>query len=143
MRPFMPRSRGIYLGLVAAMIFLGLASRRFRSELPWFVAEYAGDTLWAAMVYFIAATIWRNAGAGRLAVGAFCFSLTIELSQLYHAPWIDTVRATRLGGLVLGYEFLWSDLVCYAAGVGLAAGVDSLARRKARGRSLLTPANAC
>jgi hypothetical protein len=40
---------------------------------------------------------------------------------LYHAGWIDAIRATRLGGLILGYGFLWSDLVCYAAGVGLGA----------------------
>ena len=45
------------------------------------------------------------------------FSLMIELSQLYHAPWIDAIRRTRLGGLVLGYGFLWSDLACYAVGV--------------------------
>ena len=53
-----------------------------------------------------------------LAVG-LCF--LIELSQLYHSPWIDAVRQTRLGGLVLGFGFLWSDLVTYTVGglVGL------------------------
>ncbi len=130
MMPVMPRSRGSYLGLVVGTALLGLASRQFRSEMPWFVAEYAGDTLWAAMVYLIAAMIWRNASAGRLAGGAFGFSLAVELSQLYQAQWINALRATRLGGLVLGFGFLWSDLVCYAAGVALAVGVDLAARRK-------------
>jgi hypothetical protein len=124
----MPRSRGSYLALVVGTMLLGLGSRRFRSDLPWFVAEYAGDTLWAAMVYFILALIWRNAGAGRLAVGASGFSLAVELSQLYQAPWINAVRATRLAGLVLGYGFLWSDLVCYAVGVAFAVGIDFAAR---------------
>ncbi len=50
---------------------------------------------------------------------ALTFSLCIEVSQLYHASWIDTVRGTRVGGLVLGYGFLWSDLARYAAGVGI------------------------
>ena len=41
------------------------------------------------------------------------------MSQLYHAEWIDNIRATTLGGLVLGYGFLWSDLVAYTIGVGV------------------------
>ena len=51
------------------------------------------------------------------ALAAYCFCFVIELSQLYHAPWIDGLRHTRLGGLILGYGFLWSDLICYAVGV--------------------------
>ena len=47
----------------------------------------------------------------------FCYG--IEVSQLYHAEWIDSIRATTLGGLVLGYGFLWSDLVAYTIGVGV------------------------
>ena len=45
----------------------------------------------------------------------------IEISQLYQAPWIDATRATRLGGLVLGHGFLWSDMVCYSVGIGVGA----------------------
>lgn len=126
----MSRSRSLFLDFAVVTILLELASRQFRPELPWFISEYAGDTLWAAMVYFIAAMIWRNARTGRLTAGAFGFSVAVELSQLYQATWINALRATRLGGLVLGHEFLWSDLVCYAVGVALAVGVDSLARRK-------------
>jgi len=52
-----------------------------------------------------------------VALYAGMFSLLIELSQFYHAPWIDAIRATRIGGLVLGFGFLWRDLVCYALGI--------------------------
>ncbi len=52
------------------------------------------------------------------------FSVAIELSQLYHAPWIDSIRQTTLGGLILGFGFLWSDLACYAVGVVLGVLVD-------------------
>jgi hypothetical protein len=47
------------------------------------------------------------------------FCVIIEVSQLYHAPWIDSIRGTTLGALVLGHGFVWSDLACYAVGVGL------------------------
>ena len=59
---------------------------------------------------------------GLLAIG---ISFAIELSQLYRAPWIDSIRATRPGALVLGQGFLWSDLVCYSAGVVLAMALDA------------------
>ena len=50
-------------------------------------------------------------------------AFAVEVSHLYQAPWIDDIRSTTLGGLVLGFCFLWSDLVCYL--VGLAAGVSA------------------
>ena len=66
---------------------------------------------------------------GRVAVLALVVSLLVELSQLYHAPWIDSVRQTTIGGLILGFGFLWSDLVCYAAGVGLGVALERISRR--------------
>jgi hypothetical protein len=131
----MRRSRFIYFGLAVGTVILGLVSRRFRSELPWIIAEYAGDTLWAVMVYLIAATIWNRATPVLLAVGSVSFSFAIEFSQLYQAEWINSLRATRLGGLVLGYGFLWTDLLCYAAGVAAAVWIDWLARRSFRAPS--------
>jgi hypothetical protein len=43
----------------------------------------------------------------------------ISESQLYHAQWIDSIRSTTVGGLLLGFGFPWCDLACYAAGVGV------------------------
>ena len=45
------------------------------------------------------------------------FAVSVELSQLYHSPWIDQIRDTTVGGLILGYGFLWSDIVCYGVGI--------------------------
>jgi hypothetical protein len=45
----------------------------------------------------------------------------VEFSQLYHAPWIDAIRATTPGKLVLGNTFNWPDLIAYAVGVALGA----------------------
>jgi hypothetical protein len=45
----------------------------------------------------------------------------IELSQLWQAPWLVRIRATRAGGLLLGHEFLVSDMVCVALGASFAA----------------------
>jgi hypothetical protein len=119
------RPRRLYLALLAATVAAGLASRRFGSVLPDVVARYAGDTLWATMMFWLLSLVRPGATPLRLALGALSISYAVELSQLYHAPWIDSIRATVVGGLVLGRGFLWSDLVCYAAGVAIAAAVDA------------------
>ena len=129
-----PRSRALCAALLLLTVALGLASRRFPAALPAFLATYAGDALWAAMVFWLAATLLPRARTVRLAAGALGVAAAVEVSQLYHAPWVDAVRATRLGALALGQGFLWSDLACYAAGVGIAALLDLGLARRAAGR---------
>lgn len=120
------RSRPLYVALLllTITIALGLASRRYAPALPHIIAAYAGDALWSAMVFWIAALLLPRAKTRTLAIIALSISFTVELSQLYHAPWIDALRATRLGALALGHGFLWSDLICYAVGVAAAALID-------------------
>lgn len=115
-----------YLLLTLGTIVLGLLSRKADVCTSDFVRMYAGDVLWATMVYFgcrfLFAGMRRSVSFGV----ALVFSYLIEVSQLYHAPWIDAIRRTTLGGLVLGFGFLWSDLVCYTAGVLLGIVLDVL-----------------
>lgn len=126
-----PRPLLAYGGLLAGTIALGLATRRVPQLFPEFVAQYGGDTLWAAMVFWLGALAWRRASTGRLALGALAISYVVEVSQLYRAPWIDALRASSLGALVLGQGFLWSDLLCYAVGVVLTAVLDAGVTRAA------------
>lgn len=125
-----PRSRILAALLFATTIALGLASRRDAPALPHIIAAYAGDALWAAMVFWIAAFIRPRANTRTLAASALSVSFAVELSQLYQAPWINEIRATRLGALALGHGFLWSDLVCYVVGIAIAAGVDLILVRQ-------------
>jgi hypothetical protein len=115
------------VGLLATVIVLGLGSRRFGSVLPGFIASYAGDTLWALALFLFLGLLLPRMTTARLAALAWAGSLLVELSQLYHAPWIDSVRGTTIGGLILGFGFLWSDLACYAVGVGLGVALEWMA----------------
>ena len=54
-------------------------------------------------------------------VAALAFASAVECSQLLAFDWLVSLRHTTLGALVLGQGFLWSDLVCYTAGVMLGA----------------------
>ncbi|EGW38049.1 hypothetical protein DOT_3993 [Desulfosporosinus sp. OT] len=78
------------------------------------------------MIFFLLGLLFRAGDTRWVAVGALLFSFSIEISQLYHSQWIDSLRMTRIGGLVLGYGFLWSDLVSYTVGIGSGVLIERL-----------------
>jgi Protein of unknown function (DUF2809) len=111
----MLKTRFLSLTIAILLIPIGLATRQYGNE--W-MKLYVGDVLWAAMIYWGFKFLFAQEPK-RIAFYALTFCFLIEFSQIYHEPWIDQIRDTRLGGLVLGFGFLWSDLVCYLVGVGL------------------------
>ena len=103
--------------LIAIFVMgVGLASRKFSTS-GSFVYDHLGDAIWAGMIYFGFRMILVDFEAKKSLISAFIFSYLIEISQLYQADWINEIRHTLLGGLVLGFGFLWSDLVMYAIGI--------------------------
>ena len=131
----MKRNRRSYATVVACVIAVGLASRSdLAAHLPPFIATYAGDTLWALMVYLCLGFVFTTLPSPLLALAALVISFSVEFSQLYKAAWIDGIRATRLGALLLGSGFLTSDLLCYTAGVLMGvAGEAFVMKRKKKG----------
>lgn len=121
----MKNERWIYLAVTFAIMVLGLASRKYGDVLPGFIAEYSGDTLWAAMVYWGIRFLSPSISIVKSVVISLLFSYCIEISQLYQADWVNIVRSTTLGALILGHGFLWSDMICYTVGVLLSAAIDS------------------
>lgn len=113
----MNRNRAVYGILIVIVIILGLASRKFGGYLPEFVKNYSGDVLWALMVYFLVAVMLYKESIMKVFIISIIFSFGVEISQLYQADWINSIRHTLLGGLILGYGFLWSDLICYVIGI--------------------------
>ena len=124
------KSRFLYAGAVVLTIILGLCSRKFSAQLPAFVSAHFGDALWAAMVYFgiRALLVKRSLPFAALAALLFCF--VIEFSQLYQAGWINEIRQTLAGSLILGKGFLPIDLIRYSVGVGIAFLLDFFLLRK-------------
>lgn len=111
------RNRIVYIILIFIVIALGISSRKFSELLPIFLSKYLGDTLWALMVFLIIGFIFNKKSTLFVGISAAFFTYMIEISQLYHAPWIDVIRNTTLGGLILGFGFLYSDIICYTVGI--------------------------
>lgn len=116
--------RLFYLRIVLFVMCLGLLSRKLTNYIPDIIDLYLGDLLWAIMIYYLVRIILVNKPIEKIAFFGVLFCFSIEISQLYHAYWIDTIRRTTLGGLILGYGFLWSDLIAYLLGVITGALID-------------------
>ena len=125
------RRRLPYLISIIVVIALGIASRKIMG-FPYFVYEYVGDVLWAANLYLLLCFLFPKEKISILAFISITFSVLIEFSQIYHEPWIDSIRNTFIGGMVLGYGFLWSDIICYVIGTFIGVIVDILFIRVSR-----------
>lgn len=113
---------------LACTIALGLLSRRY--PLPGILAEYTGDALYTSAAFAGLALLLVGARTRSLAIAAFVLSAVVEFSQLLSWPWLDDLRSTLCGRLMLGSGFKWPDMVAYSLGAMAAAVVDfAVARR--------------
>ncbi|OAB40068.1 hypothetical protein PMSD_02795 [Paenibacillus macquariensis subsp. defensor] len=118
------RNRVVYIIVFLMVIILGISSRSFADVLPLFVSSHFGDALWASMVYFGCRILFLKQ---RLLVSvclSIIFSYSIEFSQLYQADWINGIRSTLLGALILGKGFLGIDLIRYTVGIVISFVLD-------------------
>jgi hypothetical protein len=80
------------------------------------IGAYGGDAAWAMAAY----AGWRMLlpSVDRLWIAGLAFGLATmaEISQLADWEWLNSIRDQRLGALLLGRGFLWSDLAAYAVG---------------------------
>jgi hypothetical protein len=116
------------IGMMLAAIF-GLASRQ-QPLLGWpVIGPYGGDAAWAMAAYAGWRFLRPAADVSMIAGLALLTAFSVEISHLVRVEWLDAIRSTRLGTLLLGRGFLWSDLLVYSVGTALAAGIDAAGRR--------------
>ena len=108
----MKKARIVYFTIICCIILLGLISRRIS-----FVPLFIGDMLWAIMMFFIIRFIFIDADIKIIVLISLMVCYTVEISQLYQEEWINNIRKTIPGRLILGQGFLWSDIVSYTVGI--------------------------
>ncbi|MGN4128178.1 DUF2809 domain-containing protein [Lysinibacillus sphaericus] len=123
-----------YLIAIVITILLGLASRKWSLLLLPFIAQNVGDALWSVMVYFGFRFLLVRKSTRTAIWLSFVFSFGIEFSQLYQGDWINEIRGTLLGALILGKGFLAVDLIRYTAGIIIANVLDKAALHITLGR---------
>jgi hypothetical protein len=112
------RSRAYWIVWLVCIIGLGIASRVVHTG--WILLDkYAGDALYAAMVYMIVSLVWQT-GPLRKGVLAMLIMTALEVFQLTMIPahmLAGGNLATRIVARLLGTEFSFLDLLAYAVGI--------------------------
>lgn len=124
--------RILYAILILATLFAGLASRQYDELFPSWINIGLGDALWALLVFWVFAFLAPISKPRALFSFTLLFSFAVEASQLYQAPWINEIRATTLGALILGHGFLWTDLLAYTIGASFGGLMDHLLIKRSR-----------
>ncbi|GAA3515704.1 DUF2809 domain-containing protein [Aquimarina addita] len=110
----MKRNRNVSIVAILLTILTGFLSRT--SLIPELLYPYAGDYLYALMWFFIVGFIDIEIKSFRVMLISIMICYIIEFFQLYQAHWITTIRNYKLGALILGQGFLWSDIISYTFG---------------------------
>ena len=110
----MKRNRKIYFILIIFTIALGLLSRT--SIIPTIIYPYLGDYLYTILWFFIIGFLFPKMESFKVAIISIITCYAIEFLQFYQADWINHIRSYKIGGLILGYSFLWSDIISYTFG---------------------------
>lgn len=89
---------------------------RFSPIFPDWFSDVFGSI--AYQIFFIALVqFWfPKLSIAKTAIGVFVFSCAIEFLQLWKPPFLQAIRATLPGRLVLGNTFLWADFPPYGLG---------------------------
>ncbi|MEP7317207.1 MAG: DUF2809 domain-containing protein [Panacibacter sp.] len=115
--------------LFAFCIWLALATRHYTDWFAPLIIKYGGDTIWAGAFLFLLRIFFTKIKLWKLALIAYLLGVIDELSQLLQTPVLVAIRKTTIGKLMLGVGFVWTDLVCYAAGIVMAACIIALVEK--------------
>ena len=136
--PIFRRSRLLYAGLIALVIAIGLPTRLIPEFFPAFVVDYLGDALWALAIFLLIGLVLPKKPTRTIFLIALAVTWGIEFSELYQADWINSIRAYKLGGLILGYTFLPSDLLMYLCGIGAGVVLEKWLSRSGNSMSVVS-----
>ncbi len=83
--------------------------------LPWLhdlLGSVAYEIFWILLVAFL----YPKASPKWTAIGVCLATCGVEFLQLWQPPFLQAVRSTLLGRLVLGTTFTWLDFISYFVG---------------------------
>lgn len=127
-----PRSRPLLLTALLTLTAVGLATKSYTGPGAAWIRGSLGGAFYVAC-WMAAWWLVRPRASGWLVAGVvLAATCGIEAAQLVRVDWLDALRATRVGGLVLGSTFAWADFPAYVLGAGLGLAMGRAARMRER-----------
>ena len=116
----------IFISLIA-LIPMGLASKYYQGPFAAWANNSLGGVFYEMFWVLLIVLIQPKLSPGWVAFWVFVVTSSLEFAQLWKPPFLEIIRATLLGRLLLGTTFSWWDFPYYIIGCGLAwLGLKSL-----------------
>jgi hypothetical protein len=112
------RHRLLFLINILAIVPLGYIVR-FGHILPEFISDAGGSIAYEIFWILLVLAIAPRANIRTTTISVCLATCAIEFLQLYQPPWLQAIRATLPGRLVLGTTFSWLDFPSYFTGSAL------------------------
>ncbi|MGF1569480.1 MAG: DUF2809 domain-containing protein [Nodosilinea sp.] len=108
------------LGLSLALITVfGLITKFYPGPGHSWLNNAFGGVPYEIFWILLVALIWPSLSPAAIAVGVLLATGLLEVAQLWKPGWLQAIRATLPGRLVLGNTFSWADFPYYGVGCGL------------------------
>jgi hypothetical protein len=110
----------IILISLIALIPIGLASKFYKGPFDVWLNNSVGGIFYEMFWVLLVVLINPILSPGWVAFWVFIVTSSLEFAQLWKPEFLEVIRATLLGRLLLGTTFSWWDFPYYIIGCGLA-----------------------
>ena len=93
---------------------------RFYAPVGEWLRDRSGGAAYVVFWSLAVAVVKPRFSALRVAATIFFVTCGIEFSQAWHPAWLEAIRRTLPGRLILGTTFDWNDFAPYAVGFAIA-----------------------
>jgi len=111
--------RRVLLWSFGAITLLGTLGKFYPGPGRSWLNNSFGGVPYVILFMALVALIWPRLAQGWVALGVLVATCLLEVLQLWQPAWLQAVRATLPGRLVLGSTFSPSDFWYYLIGAGL------------------------
>jgi len=95
---------------------LGLLTSHYEGPASAWVRDHGSGVLYVMFWIFLVLLARPALPAGPVALAVLAATCALEVLQLWHPPFLERLRATWLGGTLLGYSFKLADFPWYGLG---------------------------
>jgi len=110
------KSRRRLACLLVPWVVLGLATKVYTGPGETWVRFQAGGVFYVGFWTILVLVVWPGVSSATVAGAVVFVTCCVEVLQLWHPPFLEWVRSSWSGQLLLGNSFSWWDFPPYFVG---------------------------
>ena len=115
----MKKYKNIILICLVFTVILGLATKFYEGQFSEWLNNSFSSILYEAFWILLVIFLKPQFSVGLVSFWVFIMTSFLEFLQLWKPPFLQIIRATLIGRLLLGNTFVWWDFLYYLLGCSL------------------------